>query len=394
MKSKAAIQQFVLLNLGHALNHYLVLIFPTAALFLTKPWNISYPELLKLGSFGAMAYGVSVIPAGWLADKIGRHKMLNIFFIGIGLASVAAGFTQTPTQLGMALIAIGVFGAIYHPVGIALVYRLSDKPGRLLALHGIAGNIGLSMAAIGTAALAHYFSWRIAFILPGVVATLAGFIFIVVSKSKHHATSVESHSEHEQTPKAVIKILSCIVVTSICGGLSSNAFITGLPKILTRFDEFKTDSLTHIGSIVTGLLLFASVSQVVIGELLVRVRPEKLLLSVVFLQVLALAMLNVVPQSMLLIAAILFLTFAQITINDVIIGQRSHDSWRSTVYAVKYTVFLGVAAVAYWLVALSLQHSNNFIFMYQLLAAVTVVSVIFSIFIYQLASSSRISNSN
>ncbi len=204
MNSQNITRQFALLNLGHLLNHYLVLIFPTAALFLTKPWGVSYPELLKLGSFGALAYGISVIPAGWLGDKIGRHKMLNIFFIGIGVSAIAAGFTQTPVQLSIALIAIGIFGAIYHPVGIAMVYRLSAKPGRFLAWHGIFGNLGLSMAAICTAALAHYFSWRVAFILPGIIALVIGLVCLFLFDNNKPIATAELQTEHDKTPKSVI----------------------------------------------------------------------------------------------------------------------------------------------------------------------------------------------
>ena len=387
MNSDVSIRQFSLLNLGHILNHYLVLIFPTAALFLTKPWNISYPELLKLGSFGALAYGVSVIPAGWLADKIGRKQMLVTFFIGIGLSTIAAGFTQSPTQLSIALIAIGLFGAIYHPVGIAMVYELSNKPGRLLALHGIFGNLGLSLAAICTAGLAHYFSWRVAFMLPGSVALISGVAFFYLSKdNKPKDSALNNQESSNAVSKTLIGILLCIVVVSICGGLISNAFITGLPKILIHFEQFQAYSLTKIGSLVTGLLLFSSVSQVIIGEFLVRVRPEKLLISSVIMQGVVMVAMNIWPQSLTLIASILFLTFAQITINDVIIGHRSHDRWRSTIYALKYTVFLGVAAAAYWLVALSLQHSGDFGLMYQILVAVSVVSIGFSVMIYRLVS--------
>ena len=47
--------------------------------------------------------------------------MMSVFFIGIGLASIATAFARTPLQIGIGLFVVGVFAAIYHPVGLAIV---------------------------------------------------------------------------------------------------------------------------------------------------------------------------------------------------------------------------------------------------------------------------------
>ena len=393
MHTKAARRQFAILNFAHILDHYLVLIFPTVALFLTKPWGISYAELLKLGSLGALAYGFSVIPAGWLADKIGRSKMVVVYFFGIGISSVSAGFTQSPTQLTIAICSIGVFAAIYHPVGIAMVYRLSDKPGRYLAWHGISGNLGISIAAVGTTTLAHYWGWQMAFIIPGCITLVAGCVYLITLRAgEPDSLEVSKQDDHKSNAKNLVVIFLCIAVVSICGGLSSNAIINGLPKILTHFDRFQSYSLNHIGSLASGILLLVSLSQFIIGEMLVRVRAEKLLLWVVVIQFVTLLALNVWQHSLILLALILFTTLAQITINDVLIGERSHDSWRSTIYSLKYTVFFLITAVAYWLVAISLEHNGHFTLMYQVLVGVTFISVIFSFCVYWFSQSLKAKN--
>ena len=45
--------------------------------------------------------------------------MMCVFFFGIGLASFATGFAATPLQMGIGLFVVGMFAAIYHPVGLA-----------------------------------------------------------------------------------------------------------------------------------------------------------------------------------------------------------------------------------------------------------------------------------
>ena len=61
---------FLLLNVGHFLDHLFTLIFATvAALALYREWGLNYADLLKYATPGFFAFGVFALPAGWLADK-------------------------------------------------------------------------------------------------------------------------------------------------------------------------------------------------------------------------------------------------------------------------------------------------------------------------------------
>ena len=76
---------FLLLNIGHFLDHLFTLIFATvAALALSREWGLSYGDLLKYATPGFFAFGVFAYPAGWLADKWSREGMMVVFFVGIG----------------------------------------------------------------------------------------------------------------------------------------------------------------------------------------------------------------------------------------------------------------------------------------------------------------------
>ena len=78
---------FLLLNVGHFLDHMFTLIFATvAALALMREWGLSYADLLKYATPGFFAFGVFAYPAGWIADKWSREGMMVAFFVGIGLA--------------------------------------------------------------------------------------------------------------------------------------------------------------------------------------------------------------------------------------------------------------------------------------------------------------------
>ncbi|HLQ00784.1 MAG TPA: MFS transporter, partial [Burkholderiales bacterium] len=107
------------LNLGHTLDHLLMLIFPTVVLAMGEELGRGYAELLPLSLGGFIAFGACSVPAGWLADRWSRFGMMVVFFFGIGAASILTGFAAGPLQIASGLTLIGVFAAIYHPVGIA-----------------------------------------------------------------------------------------------------------------------------------------------------------------------------------------------------------------------------------------------------------------------------------
>src|SRR5207249_6013618 len=84
-----------------------------------------------------IAFGAFSIPAGWLADRWSRRGMMVVFFFGIGTASVLTGFATGPVHVALGLTLVGVFAAIYHPVGIAMLVANRENVGRVLGVNGV-----------------------------------------------------------------------------------------------------------------------------------------------------------------------------------------------------------------------------------------------------------------
>jgi len=144
------------INWAHALDHYVMLIFPTVVIGLELVYGRSYAELIALGTASFVAFGIFSLPAGWLADRWSRRNMMVMFYAGCGLALVGAGFAPNLVGLAVALFALGVFAAIYHPVGTAMLIEQATARGRSLAFNGVCGNVGAALAAGVTAALAAF----------------------------------------------------------------------------------------------------------------------------------------------------------------------------------------------------------------------------------------------
>src|ERR1700746_2920756 len=165
------------LNWAHALDHFVILIYPTVVIELAAIYGRSYATLIALSTASFVAFGLFSLPAGWLGDHWSRRNLMLAFYVGCGLSLIAAGFAPSLTVLAIALFSLGTFAALYHPVGTAMIIEHAKERGRTLAFNGVCGNLGVSLAAGITAALTATLSWRGAFLVPGLVCIATGAIY-------------------------------------------------------------------------------------------------------------------------------------------------------------------------------------------------------------------------
>ena len=112
------------INWAHAIDHYVMLILATAVIELATVHQRTYAELIALGTPSFVAFGVFSLPAGWLGDRWSRRNMMVLFYAGCGVSLVAAGIAPNLIALACALFALGVFAAIYHPVGTSMLIAM------------------------------------------------------------------------------------------------------------------------------------------------------------------------------------------------------------------------------------------------------------------------------
>ena len=169
----------LLLNVGHALDHLFLLIFATAVSAIAHDFGVAGWEDMMPYTVGAfMMFGFASIPAGRMGDLWGRRQMMLVFFFGMGLSAIGVSLTQTPLQMGIALTVLGVFSAIYHPVGIPMLVQKAVRPGFTIGINGLAGNLGIALAALSTGFLVAWQGWRVAFIVPGLVSIVCGLYLL------------------------------------------------------------------------------------------------------------------------------------------------------------------------------------------------------------------------
>ena len=352
--------RFLFLNIGHFLDHFFVLIFASvAALRLTSEWNMHYSQLIPYATPGLVAFGVCAIPAGWIADKWSREAMMAIFFIGIGLSSIYTSFANTPVEIAFSLTLIGVFAAIYHPVGLAMVIEGRSKMGIVLAINGVFGNMGIASAALITGLLIDNVGWRSAFYIPGVVAIVIGVIYLLFERTAQTGELTVEPINLKQTrnntiPLATLyRVFVIILLTTALGGVIFQSTTFALPKV---FDERLTTlagTATLVGMYTFLVFSIAAFAQLVVGYLLDNYRVRIIYAWVAILQaVLFAVMMHLTGLPALVIAiAFMLVVFGSIPINDILVGRMASSEWRSRAYALTYLVSFSVSAVAVPLIA-------------------------------------------
>ena len=364
------------LNLGHALDHLCMLIFPTVVLAMSAELGRGYADLLPLSLGGFIAFGACSIPAGWLADRWSRSGMMKVFFFGIGAASVLTGFAQGPAQIALGLTLIGVFGAIYHPVGIAMLVANRENVGRVLGVNGVSGNVGVAFSALLAGALADAAGWRAAFIVPGVMALGAGVAFALVARGVQSGAPARKLAPVKLSRADLARVFAVLTVATACGGVIFNATTISMPKV---FDE-RLAALTHstfgIGVLVCGVYLIAAMAQLCVGWWLDRRSLKSVFVPVVALQVPLLALAGTMDSYLMLATAVamMFFVFGQIPINDAMIARYTAEEWRARAYAVRYVVSFGASALAVPLVAWIYKSSGDFRLLYYALGFLAFVT--------------------
>ena len=351
---------FLFLNLGHFLDHFYVLIFATAVLPLTTEWGLSYAALIPYATPGFIAFGVGAIPAGWLADRWSREGMMTLFFIGIGLSSMLAGTAEGPLEMALYLTLVGLFGAIYHPVGLAMVVEQFHKTGLPIAINGIFGNMGVASAALLTGFLIDQLGWRSAFILPGFFSVVVGILYLLLiwkrPITEHTNTSQIDNPPVEPAQLAkplLIRLFTIILFTAAIGGFIFQSTTFTLPKVLDEQLIAISGEMTTIGWYSFLVFTIASLAQLVIGHLLDRYSLRKVFSIVALLQALLFFTMTQSGGSATVPLAIAFMlaVFGQVPINDVLIGRIARSHWRSRAYALRSIVTFSVMATALPLVA-------------------------------------------
>ncbi len=333
---------------AHTFSHLFLLLYATIVLVLEKRWGLSYSTLLALSIPGTVMFGAGALPAGWLADRWSSSGMMAIAFFGLGGAAILAGFAQGPLSIGSALTLIGVFAAIYHPVGIPWLVKHAANRGRALGINGVFGSAGTAGAAVIAGGLAELLGWRFAFFIPGAVAILFGGAFVYAIKTGR-VVEHESDVAPEPPPTAsdTKRAFLVMTVTVACTGLIYQATAYSLPKLFSeRLSGALDHSIAGVGVMVSLCYVAAAVAQIVGGELADRFSLKNVYLFSQFSQVPVLLVAYFLKSPILVLVAAFMVALSVIgtPAENALLARFAPPAWRARAFGVKFSLTLGVSA--------------------------------------------------
>ena len=296
-----------------------------------------------------MLYGVAALPAGWLGDRWSQVGMIVIFFLGIGAGAIVTGLADGPEMIFAGLTLIGLFAAIYHPVGIAWLVASARKQGMSLGINGVFGNAGNSVAPVFVGVMIDYFSWRIAFLIPGIVAVLAGVALFVAWRRGWVADArTDRVPQPPRGPGDAYRVFVILTLTMACAGFVYAGLTNTMPKMFEiGLGDGLATSYTQIGLLVGVVSGSASAAGILGGWLADRFSARSIYVVFWMLQVPLLFVIATTTGATLLLVALLTLSFnlSFTAAENMLVAQYTPTRWRSLAYGAKFVLALGVAGL-------------------------------------------------
>ena len=341
-----------LLNIAHALDHLFLLIFAAAVSTIALDMGLAqWQDLMPYGAGAFFMFGLGSLPAGRLGDLWGRRSMMLVFFFGIGAASILTAFAQTPWQLAGCLTLIGVFASIYHPVGIPMLLERSSNPGATIGFNGLSGNLGVAVAALLTGFLIQWQGWRAAFVVPGVLALVCGWVFARTCPPEVSSPAKRKGGAKVSLPapllmRAMVVMTAAAVTSSVLFNFTTNG---NGPLITERFKGVMEDPAS-LGLLLALVYAVASVAQVVVGHLINRFPLKRFFMFMVLAQIPMLVLASQ-AQGWWLFAAligVMVFIFGAIPFTDFMIARYVDDRLRSRVSGMRLGVSFAVSSLSVW----------------------------------------------
>jgi len=342
----------LLLNVGHAIDHMFLLIFAAAVGVIAVDFGVDrWEDLMPYGAGAFVLFGLGAMPAGRLGDLWGRRQMMLVFFFGMAFSTFLASLANTPVQMALALSLIGAFASIYHPVGIPMLVQRAPKPGMAIGINGLAGNMGVAVAALCTGFLVQWFNWRAAFAVPAAISLVCGLFFWKLCPKEAEPPSRRTSKASVQLPRnMLVRALLVMTMAAVTATVLYNFTTNGNAQLMVERFEGIIEDPALLGTLLALVYGIGAFAQIVVGKLLDRFQVKPLFLTIVLAQVPLLILVSV-SHGWVMYASLLALMcfiFGAIPFTDVMIVRYVDDRVRSRVAGVRFTVSLGLSSLAVW----------------------------------------------
>ena len=371
MNKNSEIAAICFASVGHTLCHLLTLLFPTVLLVLEVEMNLSFQELAALAVPAAFLFGAGALPAGWLGDRWSKTRLLEIYFYGTGAFTIITGFAETPMTLAFGLAGIGLFASIYHPVGMSWLVSRTSKTGTALGFNGLFGSLGFVLAPLVAGSLTGLWSWRFAFIVPGIVCLFIGILFSIALRTflDEAQKPVQKATYESSSPKNIWMTFVLMGLALLLTGMFHQIVQFSLPKDFDMRVLLTSGSLLGTGSMVALVYAAGAMGQLLFGRLADRYSERQLYFSLFLFTVPAVALASQLTEITLVLSMMLvvFLSTGALPVENTLLVRYAPSHRHGLVFGSKFLLGFGFSALGIYLSGWIYELSGSFIWLYGLL---------------------------
>lgn len=168
-----------LLYLGPLITYGDRFAIPPILLAISRELQESLTAVAAVPTSYYLCYGVMQPVFGMLSDRIGRVRVMRLALAGMGAANVLAATAPTLVLVVVGKAVTAAFAAAVLPTSLVYVGDKVDfdRRQRVIANVLAGGAVGTVVATVGAGLLASFASWRLAFVIPGVIALVLAVVY-------------------------------------------------------------------------------------------------------------------------------------------------------------------------------------------------------------------------
>lgn len=165
---------------SHGINEFFAIVIPPIIPLLVTDLGITYGQAGFLLTIFFVMYSLFQLPAGVVADRIGKNRLMIGGLAGMTGGIALAGFAPSYELLMVAQAITGISGSTFHPAGLSIISDVesAETEGKAMGVFGFGGTIGTMAAPLVVGGLAAVAGWRIALL---GAAVLGGVTTLVVA---------------------------------------------------------------------------------------------------------------------------------------------------------------------------------------------------------------------
>jgi len=284
--------------LAHFSHHVITALVVPLLPFIRNDFGLDYTQAGLVISAFTLSYGIAQMPAGWLADRLGPHKLITLSITGVAAAGLLVGLSHAYSWMIFFLILMGLAGGGYHPSAPPLI-SASVRPenrGFALGCHVVGGSASYFLSPLIGAYIATLVSWRGSFIALAIPTIIFGIIFHIVlgrrlAFDRTAEKTVESPVERHRTPRVFRSIVAFIVLSTSTSAIMTST-IAFIPLLMVDQYYFSERTAAALMAVVYSTGLWAAPLGGYLSDRLGRI---PVVLTVCFISGPVIFMLNLIP---------------------------------------------------------------------------------------------------